>query len=75
MEILSIIATVSVFGANVIIRKHQRLAFVLFIICNICYVIMMFSIDTILMLQNLGLAMIGLWNFISCKKENSDVRK
>ena len=55
-----------------IIRKHQRLAFVLFIICNICYVVMMFSIDKILMVQNLGLAMIGLWNLISCKKEQRD---
>ena len=72
MEILSIIATISVFGANMIIRKHQRLAFVLFIICNICYVVMMFSIDKILMVQNLGLAMIGLWNLISCKKEKRD---
>ena len=72
MEILSIIATVSVFGANMIIRKHQRLAFVLFIICNICYVVMMFSIDKILMVQNLGLAMIGLWNLVSCKKEKRD---
>ena len=72
MEILSIIATISVFGANMIIRKHQRLAFVLFIICNICYVVMMFSIDKILMVQNLGLAMIGLWNFIFCKKEQRD---
>jgi hypothetical protein len=72
MEILSIIATISVFGANMIIRKYQRLAFVLFIICNICYVIMMFSIDKILMVQNLGLAMIGLWNLISCKKEQRD---
>lgn len=72
MEILSIIATISVFGANMIIRKHQRLAFVLFIICNICYVIMMFSIDKILMVQNLGLAMIGLWNLVSCKKEKRD---
>lgn len=72
MEILSIIATISVFGANMIIRKRQRLAFVLFIICNICYVIMMFSIDKILMVQNLGLAMIGLWNLVSCKKEQRD---
>lgn len=72
MEILSIIATISVFGANMIIRKHQRLAFVLFITCNICYVIMMFSIDKILMVQNLGLAMIGLWNLVSCKKEQRD---
>lgn len=72
MEILSIIATISVFGANMIIRKYQRLAFVLFIICNICYVIMMFSIDKILMVQNLGLAMIGLWNLVSCKKEQRD---
>lgn len=72
MEILSIIATISVFGANMIIRKHQRLAFVLFIICNVCYVIMMFSIDKILMVQNLGLAMIGLWNLVSCKKEKRD---
>ena len=72
MEILSIIATISVFGANMIIRTRQRLAFVLFIICNICYVIMMFSIDKILMVQNLGLAMIGLWNLISCKKEKRD---
>lgn len=72
MEILSIIATVSVFGANMIIRKHQRLAFVLFIVCNICYVTIMFSIDKILMVQNLGLAMIGLWNLISCKKEKRD---
>ena len=72
MEILSIIATISVFGANMVIRKHQRLAFVLFIICNICYVIMMFSIDKILMVQNLGLAMIGLWNLVSCKKEKRD---
>ena len=72
MEILSIIATISVFGANMIIRKYQRLAFVLFIICNICYVIMMFSIDKILMVQNLGLAMIGLWNLVSCKKEKRD---
>ena len=71
MEILSIIATISVFGANMIIRKHQRLAFVLFIICNICYVIMMFS-NKILMVQNLGLAMIGLWNLVSCKKEQRD---
>ena len=72
MEILSIIATVSVFGANMIIRKHQRLAFILFIVCNICYVVMMFSIDKILMVQNLGLAMIGLWNLVSCKKEKRD---
>ena len=72
MEILSIIATISVFGANMVIRKHQRLAFVLFIICNICYAIMMFSIDKILMAQNLGLAMIGLWNLVSCKKEKRD---
>ena len=71
MEILSIIATVSVFGANMIIRKYQRLAFILFIICNICYVIMMFS-NKILMVQNLGLAMIGLWNLIFCKKEQRD---
>lgn len=71
MEILSIIATISVFGANMIIRKYQRLAFVLFIICNICYVIMMFS-NKILMVQNLGLAMIGLWNLVSCKKEQRD---
>lgn len=71
MEILSIIATISVFGANMIIRKYQRLAFVLFIICNICYVIMMFS-NKILMVQNLGLAMIGLWNLLSCKKEQRD---
>lgn len=72
MEILSIIATISVFGANMVIRKYQRLGFVLFIICNICYVIMMFSIDKILMVQNLVLAIIGLWNFVSCKKEKRD---
>ena len=69
MEILSIIATISVFGANMVIRKSQRVAFILFIICNICYCIMMFSINKVLVVQNLGLAMIGIWNFISYNKE------
>ena len=64
-NILSIIATVSVFGANIIIRKHMKVAIVLFIVCNICYVILMAGVNRTLMFQNIILACVGLWNLFS----------
>lgn len=71
-NILSIIATVSVFGANIVIRKHVKVALMLFIVCNVCYVILMAGVNRTLMFQNIILACIGLWNLFSlCKGEKN----
>lgn len=71
-NILSIIATVSVFGANIVIRKHVKIALTLFVVCNVCYVILMAGVNSTLMFQNIVLACIGLWNLFSlCKGANN----
>lgn len=70
-NILSIMATISVFGANIIIRKHIKTAIILFIVCNVCYVLLMAGVNKTLMYQNIILTFIGLWNLFSYK--NSEV--
>lgn len=66
-NILSIMATISVFGANIIIRKYTKIAIILFIVCNVCYVLLMAGVNKTLMYQNIVLAFIGLWNLFSYK--------
>lgn len=64
-NILSIMATISVFGANIIIRKYTKIAIILLIVCNVCYVLLMAGVNSTLMFQNIILACIGLWNLFS----------
>ena len=62
---LSLLATISVLLANIFIVNKMRLAISLFIVCNICYVIMMmWAKNYILAGQNvmlIGINVINLW--------------
>ena len=62
---LSLLATVSVLLANVFIVKKVRLALSLFIVCNICYIIIMtIGKNYILVGQNavlMAMAMVNLY--------------
>ena len=62
---LSLLATISVLLANVFIVKKVRLALSLFIICNICYIIIMtVGKNYILVGQNavlMGMAVVNLY--------------
>lgn len=71
-NILSIMATISVFSANIIIRKYTKVAIALFIVCNVCYVLLMSGVNKTLMYQNIILAFIGLWNLFSYKNGEVD---
>lgn len=67
---LSLLATVSVLLANILIVRRVRLALSLFIICNICYVIMMtLAKNYILAGQNVMLICIGLINLYKTKSK------
>ena len=69
---LSLLATVSVLLANVFIVKKVRLALSLFIVCNICYIIIMsLGKNYILVGQNavlMGMAIVNLYK-TRAKKE------
>ena len=62
---LSLLATVSVLLANVFIVKKVRLALSLFMVCNICYIIVMaLCKNYILVGQNvvlMGMAVVNLY--------------
>lgn len=66
MDVIAVIATLAVLSANVVIRKNQNLAFILFIICNICYMIVVGN--KVLVVQNLALALINVWNLLMSLK-------
>lgn len=67
---LSLLATVSVLLANILIVRRVRLALSLFIVCNICYVIMMtLAKNYILAGQNVMLICIGLINLYKTKSK------
>ena len=58
---LEIISSIAVFGGNVMLTKNLKLSAVLFIICNISYVVICWG-NPILIVQNIILAIIGLVN-------------
>lgn len=67
---LSLLATVSVLLANILIVRKVCLALSLFIVCNICYVIMMIlAKNYILAGQNVMLICIGLINLYKTKSK------
>jgi nicotinamide riboside transporter PnuC len=67
---LSLLATVSVLLANILIVRRVRLALSLFIVCNICYVIMMtLAKNYILAGQNVMLICIGSINLYKTKSK------
>ena len=70
---LSIVATIAVIMGNLLIAKNLKISIVLFIVCNICYVILMCNVkDYILMSQNIGLIGIGLYNYYKIRKLKGD---
>ena len=58
---LEIISSIAVFGGNIMLTKNLKWSTVLFIICNISYVIICWE-NPILRVQNIILATIGLVN-------------
>ena len=58
---LEIISSIAVFGGNIMLTKNLKWSAVLFIICNISYVVICWG-NPILMVQNIILAIIGLTN-------------
>ncbi len=65
---LSLLATISVLLANIFIVNRMRLAISLFIVCNICYVIMMmWTKSYILAGQNAMLICINVINLLKTK--------
>lgn len=68
ISILSSIATISVLLANVFIVKKVRLALSLFIVCNICYIVVMsIGKNYILVGQNAVLMAMAIVNLYKTK--------
>ena len=75
---LEIISTIAVFGGNLTLTKNLRLSAILFVICNITYIIICWN-SPILRVQNIILALIGITNFVKlsirktrCAEENNN---
>ena len=71
---LEIISSIAVLGGNMMLCRNLKWAAVLFIICNISYVVMCLG-NPILMVQNITLAIIGVVNILKLSIKEMQINK